>query len=1105
RHLISPFQNWRNETVICYLIACSSHLFLKTSLAGTELILSLLKNLVCQFEEKRPDAFLSPQALQNSIPDKMETILARMQLEPKTRRYLICNSCFMTYPYTPEDKNVFKCLNKPTPSSFPCNAVLFKEVRYRSGRSDQLPVRLYLHHELEEWLEQLYSRPEIEDLLDRDFRLDKLSGTSTNVVRDICESPEIQNFLGPDKKPFIRQPGQEGRILFSLNMDGFNPFLNKEAGKKSSIGAIYLVCLFLPPDIRYNIENMFLVGVIPGPKGPSKEQINHILKPLVDDLCILWDPGYYLAATPKYPAGRLIIGAVVILVCDLLASRQMSGCASHSSNNFCSFCHLKSKDLGNFDFQNWPKRTMQQHIHLAEEWRSANTEADRKRMESKNGIRWSELLRLPYWDPTRFVVIDVMHSFFLNILKYHVRDIWGMDAKANDVDPYYSTLQKNYSHSRLNSARDALQSGNYSELKKARAVELRQLCRERNIPYGGRKQLILATLIQHISGGDVDLDVLEDEGNEDDNEDDDDVEKDKDDNGPLDDDDTSSGRTQKRNGCIIGKQTLEEIRNDMASMSLPTWVSLCPKRPGESKTGKLSADQWRTFCTINLVVTLGRLWNQPRGDGPIDEVQERKRAMFVNFMHLVSAVRLGTMRSMNPERIKAYIYHMQSYLTTLRALYPWTGITPYQHLSLHLPDMLARFGPSIAWSCWANIQFTHPNRLYRIGDLERTIFLTFCKAQILRLLFHKTKFPAAMHPMIEKVKQHLFKSAVPDTGTLAEGLFVNPACGQDFDRAKATALSPTWHSLLIEWVKHFAPYCDIASLSSSANILKLVKRRDETFSTYFHSSRNSMVYYRQLNGKRWPARIVGIFVHQRPSGVGFSFTTETFFILENFRALPHPLQEQNAFTFEQNQYLFENSFYNGQTIASLQDVLYHFVSYPYWPTPDVEALLALPLPRLSISALRQDLKREAREKAYDLLKTSPRWAQFKELETAYDFHNFHKTVEKVDRHKASILVKIRTRHFPLNDYLYKRKLVPSNACEQCRAGARETLRHYLLECTAFNQQRNRLWTKTGQRHDFVEDLLATPDRATALIEYVEETGRFPRRQTNLLQGNNTNI
>lgn len=126
---------------------------------------------------------------------------------------------------------------------------------------------------------------------------------------------------------------------------------------------------------------------------------------------------------------------------------------------------------------------------------------------------------------------------------------------------------------------------------------------------------------------------------------------------------------------------------------LPSWLPAAPAHPGEKKWGKFSADQWRTFSMVNLPVTLIRLWG-------LKNRESRKHRMLVNFLHLVSAVKLATMRNVNEEQITGYEYHMHEYLTTLLDLYPETSITPYQHLSLHFGHLLRRFGPTHAWRCF---------------------------------------------------------------------------------------------------------------------------------------------------------------------------------------------------------------------------------------------------------------------------------------------------------------------------------------------------------------------------------------------------------------------
>ena len=64
------------------------------------------------------------------------------------------------------------------------------------------------------------------------------------------------------------------------------------------------------------------------------------------------------------------------------------------------------------------------HRQNALDWRRCTSNAERTRFVKKNGVRWSELLRLPYFDPIRFVVIDPMHCLFLGIAKWIVKRIW---------------------------------------------------------------------------------------------------------------------------------------------------------------------------------------------------------------------------------------------------------------------------------------------------------------------------------------------------------------------------------------------------------------------------------------------------------------------------------------------------------------------------------------------------------------------------------------------------------------------------------------------------------------------------------------------------------
>lgn len=144
---------------------------------------------------------------------------------------------------------------------------------------------------------------------------------------------------------------------------------------------------------------------------------------------------------------------------------------------------------------------------------------------------------------------------------------------------------------------------------------------------------------------------------------------------------------------ILGTHMLSLIWRDMAETVLPSEVSAAPRNIGVSGLTP-GANDWRTFCTINLPITLIYWWGtKPNGS--------REFALLENFMDLVTAVKLATYRTVTAERLAQYREHMLRYLETLLILFPGTTLSPYQHMSLHLPEVLERLGPAQAIWCFA--------------------------------------------------------------------------------------------------------------------------------------------------------------------------------------------------------------------------------------------------------------------------------------------------------------------------------------------------------------------------------------------------------------------
>ncbi|PKC16578.1 hypothetical protein RhiirA5_281903 [Rhizophagus irregularis] len=59
------------------------------------------------------------------------------------------------------------------------------------------------------------------------------------------------------------------------------------------------------------------------------------------------------------------------------------------------------------------QKNLNEHRRNAERWRLCKSKYERKKYISKTHVRWSELLRLPYFNLIRFLVVDLMHNLFL--------------------------------------------------------------------------------------------------------------------------------------------------------------------------------------------------------------------------------------------------------------------------------------------------------------------------------------------------------------------------------------------------------------------------------------------------------------------------------------------------------------------------------------------------------------------------------------------------------------------------------------------------------------------------------------------------------------------
>jgi hypothetical protein len=376
----------------------------------------------------------SPETVQE-VPKTPSGCSTSFRLDPVTRQFLSCPSCFCLYPYNPGDNPddektpaITCCTFQKTPTSLPCSEPLWSQRDLGANRSRSVPRRKHLHQDLKSWLGRLLSRKGMEDVLDSPPH--GRPADPNTPIDDIWLSEVFLNLKDSSDQPFYPGKGGEGRLVFGLSVDGFNPFHMKTAKQTCTSTGIWLVLLNLPPHLRYLPENMFLVCTIPGPSSPSTSEINHALQLLINDLLEFWTDGVFFSRTYRHRLGRLYRAMLVPLIADMPAVRQAIGLpVTATAHYFCTFCDLDYDDINILDRTEWPPKNPVESRQFATMWKEAQTEEHQEAIFQAFGLRWSALLDLPYWNPVMYSVIDSMHALDLNLFQNHVRNLFKINLK----------------------------------------------------------------------------------------------------------------------------------------------------------------------------------------------------------------------------------------------------------------------------------------------------------------------------------------------------------------------------------------------------------------------------------------------------------------------------------------------------------------------------------------------------------------------------------------------------------------------------------------------------------------------------------------------------
>ena len=123
------------------------------------------------------------------------------------------------------------------------------------------------------------------------------------------------------------------------------------------------------------------------------------------------------------------------------AARKVCGFVGHGGYRGCSKCLLvfpteefgQKADYSDTNISNWPPRRKSEHKQYALAHKRCNTKSEQKKIERDSGVRYSVLNELPYFDPPRMCIVDLMHNLLLGTSK-HMMEIWKQQGLIGDKE-----------------------------------------------------------------------------------------------------------------------------------------------------------------------------------------------------------------------------------------------------------------------------------------------------------------------------------------------------------------------------------------------------------------------------------------------------------------------------------------------------------------------------------------------------------------------------------------------------------------------------------------------------------------------------------------------
>lgn len=228
----------------------------------------------------------------SSFPKSLHLLKKQLGFDQdKFVKYVVCPKCDSLYNFD----DCFELRNRKRVSKncafveFPNHRQLFRrtsfgepllrEVTLKSGQTKLYPFKVYCYQSIPDTLQPFLMRPGFAAKCE----LWRNRGIPNGFLCDVFDGRIWREWQYIEGEAFLAVPRN---YVFMLNVDWFQPFKHSIY----NVGALYMVLMNLPGAERFKPDNVFLVGIIPGPHEP-KLTINSYLEPLVAELNQLWKDG----------------------------------------------------------------------------------------------------------------------------------------------------------------------------------------------------------------------------------------------------------------------------------------------------------------------------------------------------------------------------------------------------------------------------------------------------------------------------------------------------------------------------------------------------------------------------------------------------------------------------------------------------------------------------------------------------------------------------------------------------------------------------------------------------------------------------------------------